>query len=89
MASDPPQSRMIRPHGRLVPHEIRLAREPDEAGGSRVLATVHCERRQCTMDVDDCARCERFVRIDVHEAGYLMMCRDRDETLPPQEHEIP
>jgi hypothetical protein len=30
------------------------------------------------MDVEDCAGCPHFVRIDTHEAGYVLVCRTEE-----------
>jgi hypothetical protein len=67
------------PHSRLVAHEIRFERPSSEHGPSSVIATVRCERRNCRMTLDQCRACPRFARIDVHEAGYVMLCRSTDE----------
>lgn len=73
------------PHSRLVPHDIRIARVTSEDGASEVAATIECERRACTLRVETCARCERFARIEPHEAGYVMLCRSTDSEPPPAE----
>jgi hypothetical protein len=52
-----------------------------DSGAPRVCATVLCERRAQQLDVEVCRVCERFGRIDVHEAGYVMLCRAEDEEL--------
>jgi hypothetical protein len=77
MTTQPP--RCARPSSHLVPHEIRLTRKRSEVGTSTVVATVHCERRESTLNVETCGYCERFARIDMHEAGYVMLCRSEDE----------
>ena len=43
--------------------------------------TVLCERREQNLDVDVCRSCERFARIDLHETGYVMLCRSEDEEI--------
>lgn len=74
MADAPPKS--SRPHGRhLVGQDIQLTRASAEG---RVVASAHCVRRGCTMDVEDCAGCPHFVRIDTHEAGYVLVCRTEE-----------
>ena len=74
MADTP--SKSSRPRGRhLVGQDIQLTRADPEA---RVVASAHCVRRGCTMDVEDCAGCPHFVRIDTHEAGYVLVCRSAD-----------
>lgn len=64
----------------LLEHDIRLAREAAE-GCSRVVASVECERAGCCVRVETCARCPRFARIEPHEAGYILLCRARDEAV--------
>lgn len=59
-------------------HDVHFGRQTAEDGSSKVVATVACERRQCTVSVDVCSECERFARIEVHEAGYTMLCRSTD-----------
>jgi len=71
-----------RPHSRLVPHEIRLARAEGGNGKPEVVATIECERKACVMRVEACVHCERFARIEPHEAGYVMLCRSTD-SVPP------
>jgi hypothetical protein len=82
MTTFPPRS--PRPSSRLVPHEIQLTRKPSESGTSPVVATIHCERRDCTLNVETCGYCERFARIETHEAGYVMLCRSKDEEEPDE-----
>ena len=72
------------PHSRLVPHDIQLARVEPERAHSRVVATIQCERRGCTLRVETCAQCERFARVETHEAGYVMLCRSTDSEAPPE-----
>lgn len=72
-------SATARPHSRLVQHDIRFDLVRSADGRHRLVALVDCERRGCTMRVDDCRYCERFAHIDVHEAGYTMACRSTDE----------
>jgi hypothetical protein len=33
------------------------------------------------MSVDECCVCERLARIDVHEAGYVVLCHAEDESF--------
>ena len=70
------------PHSRLVPHDITLVRVETEQGRSEVHATIECERRGCTLRVETCAQCERFARVEPHEAGYVMLCRSTDSYVP-------
>lgn len=72
-----PPARRSRPSSKLVSHDIRFIRK----GEGTAHATVHCERRDCALLVNECRSCERFARIDVHEAGYVMLCRSCDEVL--------
>ena len=60
----------------LVLQDIQLQRAPDTG---RVVATAVCARKGCSVNVEDCARCAHFARIDTHEAGYVLMCRARDD----------
>jgi hypothetical protein len=46
-----------------------------------MLATIECERRKCRLPIDECRACERFARIEAHEAGYVMLCRSQDESF--------
>lgn len=82
MTAEGPRSPSI-PHSRLVPHEIRIAREEGKHGKPEVVATIACERQACVLRVDVCVRCERFARIEPHEAGYVMLCRSTDSVPPP------
>ncbi len=70
------------PHSRLVPHEIRIARVDDAGTTPEVVATVECERKACRLRIEMCVRCERFARIEPHEAGYTMLCRSTDSAPP-------
>jgi len=81
MTAETPRSPPI-PHSRLVPHEIRLVRVEDPAGRT-VAATIECERKACTLRIETCVRCERFARIEPHEAGYTMLCRSTDSEPAP------
>jgi hypothetical protein len=79
--SKSPTKHAARIHPRLVPHEVhmeRVAQPQREAGTSEVKARVYCERQQRDVLVEACAQCERFARIDVHEAGYTLLCRSTD-----------
>jgi len=81
-ASPPtPCHKATRPHSRLVVHDILMTRP--ETDRSQIAATVECERRGCTLSVKVCAGCERFARIEVHEAGYTLLCRSTDTPLDP------
>jgi hypothetical protein len=62
----------------LVQQDIQLSRESCD-GVTRVVARVECARRGCTMEVEQCAGCSHFVRIETHEAGYLLLCRIGEE----------
>jgi len=57
---------------------VHLGLQEVSPGDARLVATVECERRRSTLDVDTCGHCERFARIEVHEAGYTMLCRSAD-----------
>ena len=83
----PPNS--SRPALRLVQHDIHLSRERSESDRSQVVARVTCERRGCEVLVEQCAHCERFARIETHEAGYVLLCRAHDEQLAPECAEAP
>ena len=58
---------------RLIAHDVCLRRLVGAAGP--VQATVECERGPSTKNVEECAGCPRFARIEVHEAGYSLMCQ--------------
>lgn len=76
------QPKTLRPSTRLVQHDIRFeARESNGRGSLRVL--VDCERRGGPQCIDTCRSCERFARIEPHEAGYVLLCRSEDETFEP------
>ena len=77
--------RRSRPSSRLVVHDVRFI--PVDAGphGPRIRATIKCERRDHILDVDVCRSCERFARVEVHEAGYVMLCRSQDEEFESDE----
>lgn len=77
MSGDKP--RVMKPSARLIEHDVRVRLQLVRPGVAEVTATVECERRQCTRDVELCAYCERFARIEVHEAGYTLLCRSADE----------
>lgn len=76
----PPAPRS-RPSSTLVPHDIRFVQAPTCSGRARVRAQVHCEHQHDNIDVETCRARERFVRVDVHEAGYVMLCRSADEEI--------
>lgn len=61
----------------LVAHDIRVQQIPLSDGGRDVEATVECELKSCRKTVEECAVCLRFARIEVHEAGYVLLCRSR------------
>lgn len=75
---------------RLVEQDIQLTREP-RAGALRVIARVECVRRGCGMEVEDCGRCAHFVRIETHEAGYVLLCRadHEDAAAAPEKEDEP
>ena len=74
-----------RPSSKLVSHDVAFV--PDEAvdGTKRVLPTIQCERWGCSQHIDECRACERFARIEAHEAGYVLLCRSEDETFDADE----
>jgi len=74
--------RLLRPSTQLIEHDVRLTLEELSPGVVRVVATIECERKQRTCEVERCSHCERFARIEVHEAGYTMLCRSADEEVP-------
>jgi hypothetical protein len=43
----------------------------------------------CDLLVEQCGRCRRFARIETHEAGYVLLCRDHDETVASEDAECP
>jgi hypothetical protein len=65
-----------------IVHDVRLRREQMLDGSSRVIAEIDCARKGQPMAVEDCANCARFVRIDTHEAGYVVLCHDKDSDAP-------
>jgi hypothetical protein len=77
--NSPPRPHRPRPASRLIAHEIRFRRKEHANGHAAVVASVECERRKCDFDVNECAYCERFARIEMHEAGYTLLCRSTDE----------
>ena len=84
MTSRPPSStRATRPSARLVVHDVRLVRERMADGSEQVKALVECEQQGCEIRANECARCSRFVRIEPHEAGYVLLCHAKDEPCPP------
>jgi len=80
-----PPTKRLRPSTRLVVHDIRLEVTPRANGRDELRASVECERRKCKLDVNECRACERLVRIDSHEAGFVVLCRSEDETFDPDE----
>lgn len=82
MTTAPPRPPSNKCHSsRLVQHDVRLTRQPSQGERAKVVASVHCERRDCETLVEACARCARFARIEPHEAGYVLLCRAEDETI--------
>lgn len=75
----PPSSRIPLP---IAAHDITLRRQPGSSGRGTVQATVECPVEVCTKHVEECARCPNFVRIDVHEAGYCMLCHSQVNAEP-------
>lgn len=74
-----PPDPKLRPHWRLVVHDIRLALR---SRSPQVIATVECEIWGRTVSVERvCTSCARFARVEPHEAGYLVLCRSADEEL--------
>lgn len=67
---------------RLVQQDIHLERD---AATQRVVASVECARKTCVTDVEHCARCPHFVRIDTHEAGYVLLCSTAPDPADPSE----
>jgi hypothetical protein len=83
MATSPPSSdRKSRPHWRLVAHDIHFV-VGERRDAAVATAVVACERRNCNkVSVQStCVYCERFARIEPHEAGYLVLCRAADEEV--------
>ena len=66
-------------------HDIRVDVAPRANGGEELCAYVECERRKCKLNVNECRACERLVRIDSHEAGFVVLCRSEDETFDADE----
>ena len=79
MTGTPPKK--TRPSTRLVLHDIRVERCEQPDGSTKLCALVDCERRKRRLDVDECRACERLTRIDVHEAGFVVLCRSEDESF--------
>jgi hypothetical protein len=46
---------------------------------------AECERHQSRFDVDVCRSCERFARIEMHEGGFVVLCRSEDEDFDVDE----
>lgn len=72
------ESFSLRPSSRLIQHDVRFELRPD---GRRVKlrVVIDCQRTGTARTVDDCRGCERFARIEAHEAGYILLCRALDE----------
>ncbi len=80
---DDRQSRTtVRPHPRLVPHDLAITRTASALGRGKVVAAIYCERVGAEVSVDVCRLCQRFARIEPHEAGYVLLCRSCDEDAP-------
>jgi hypothetical protein len=75
----------VRPRSRVVLHDIRLTREQSPDGRNKVVASAECERHQSRFDVDVCRSCERFARIEMHEGGFVVLCRSEDEDFDVDE----
>jgi hypothetical protein len=71
----------VAPDDHLIGHDVRFERKRSASGALLVIATIDCERQGCRIPVDVCRECPRFARIDVHEAGYVMLCRSADRPL--------
>jgi hypothetical protein len=76
-----PANRKMRSASCLVLHDLHLTRVQSEQGRPQVVASVRCERQGCEVSVEACARCVHFARIEPHEAGYVLLCREHDETM--------
>jgi hypothetical protein len=87
-AMDRERRRLLRPSMQLIEHDVRFALKETSPGVAAVVATVYCERRNVNCEVEHCGYCERFARIEVHEAGYTMLCRSADEEEPPDQVEF-
>jgi hypothetical protein len=75
----PPRPEQLR-RARLVQQDICIEREDPADPSSRVVARVHCTRAGCALEVEGCAHCAHFGRIEVHEAGYVLLCQEEDES---------
>jgi hypothetical protein len=73
--------KLVRPGARLVVHDIHMETVSQADGTEKLCAYVQCQRRKSKLNVDACRSCERLVRIDSHEAGYVVLCRSEDETF--------
>ena len=78
MTKSPPRPEQPR-RAHLVQQDIRIEREVPDDPASRVVASVHCAHKDCIVDVEDCAGCARFARIEPHEAGYVLLCCVEDQ----------
>jgi hypothetical protein len=56
-----------------------------EDPSSRVVASVHCARQNSRVEVEGCAGCAHFARIEPHEAGYVLLCCGELEPEPREE----
>lgn len=79
MTAIPPKK--TRPSARLVVHDIQIEPCAQPDGSRKLCGYVDCERRKYRLDVDECRACERLVRIDSHEAGFVVLCRSEDENF--------
>jgi hypothetical protein len=77
--------KLVRPGSRLVVHDIHVDTVRLADGSEKVCAYVDCQRRKSKLKVDECRSCERLVRIDSHEAGYVIVCRAEDEVFDSDE----
>lgn len=68
----------------LAEQDICLTRKSSGPGAGAVQATVLCPIDETVKGVEQCASCPRFVRIDVHEAGYTIVCHSADHPLEPE-----
>lgn len=85
VVSTEPKRRPSRPLDTLVAHEMTWDAAAERSGsGDETQPAVWCERQNRSVGFQTCRSCERFARVDVHEAGYVMMCRSLDEGLVPE-----
>lgn len=84
MTEPPPRPEQPR-RSHLLQQDIAITRVDASDPTSRVVAHVHCTRRRCAIEVRDCADCQHFARIEVHEAGYVLLCQQEDAANVEQE----